>query len=48
MPDIPDTWGSTNRRIDLQIGLGIKQYPDSKLTKAKRAGVMLQVVENLP
>jgi hypothetical protein len=36
--------GSTYRRIAVQAGLGIKQDPISKITKAKRAGRVAQVI----
>jgi hypothetical protein len=39
--------GSTNRRIKIQTSPGIKQDPISKITSAKRAGGMAQVVEHL-
>jgi hypothetical protein len=48
VPVILATWGSTNRRIIVQGCLGIKQNPISKITKAKRAGGVVQVVECLP
>jgi hypothetical protein len=41
-------WGSTNRRITVQAGPGIKQDPISKITNTKRAGVVTQVGECLP
>jgi hypothetical protein len=41
-------WGSTNRKSLVQAGLGIKQDPASKITKAKRAGSMAQAIEYLP
>jgi hypothetical protein len=31
-------WGSTNRKMRVQINLGIKQNPISKITCAKRVG----------
>jgi hypothetical protein len=40
--------GSTNRRITVQAGLGIKQDPISKIINAERAGGVIQVVELLP
>jgi hypothetical protein len=44
-PDIPATVGSINRRIIVQAGLGKKQDSISKITRAKRAGCVAQVVE---
>jgi hypothetical protein len=40
----PSYTGSTNRRIMVQAGIGIKQDPISKITDTK----MTQVVECLP
>jgi hypothetical protein len=40
--------GSINRRITVQVSLGIKQDPSSKITNAKRVGSMAKVVEHLP
>jgi hypothetical protein len=34
-------------RITIQIGLGIKQDPISKITNTKRAGGVAQVIEHL-
>jgi hypothetical protein len=42
---IPATSGSINRRIMVQIGLGKKQEPISKLTIAKRAESVTQAIE---
>jgi hypothetical protein len=39
---------SINRRIKVQAGLGKKRDPSSKITRAKRAGSMAQVVALLP
>jgi hypothetical protein len=36
--------GSINRRIEVQIRLGIKQDPISKITNAKRAAGVAHVV----
>jgi hypothetical protein len=38
---------STTRRIMVQVSLGIKQDPISKITRAKRASGVTQVVEHL-
>jgi hypothetical protein len=40
--------GSTNKRIMVQAGLGVKRDPISKITKDKRAGGVAQVVKCLP
>jgi hypothetical protein len=48
MPDIPATVRSINRKIMVQVGLGKKQDPISKITRSKRAESMAQVVEHLP
>jgi hypothetical protein len=40
--------GSENRRIVVQSGLGKKQGPISKITRAKRAGRVPQVIDCLP
>jgi hypothetical protein len=47
VPVIPAIWGSINRRISIQVSLGIKQDTTSKITKAKGAGGVAQVVECL-
>jgi hypothetical protein len=39
---------SVNRRIMVQAGPGIKMRSIQKITKAKKAGGMAQVVECLP
>jgi hypothetical protein len=39
MPSFPATWGSITRRIEVQICLGIKEDPISKITKTKSAVV---------
>jgi hypothetical protein len=44
----PSYMGSINRRNFVQTGLGINMSPDSKITKIKRAGEVVQVVEHLP
>jgi hypothetical protein len=43
----PARWGSTNKRIVVQASHDIKQDSTSKITNAKRAKVMAQVVEHL-
>jgi hypothetical protein len=48
MPVIPATTGSTNRRLMIQVGLGIKRNPTSKITNTKKASRVAQVEENLP
>jgi hypothetical protein len=45
---IPAIWGSTKRRIVIQVNLGIKQDPISKITNVKRTDEVAQVVEHLP
>jgi hypothetical protein len=40
-------WVSTNRRIKVQTGLGIKCDPISEIADMKNATVMVQVVGNL-
>jgi hypothetical protein len=40
--------GSVNRRTVAQAGLGLKQDPIFKITKAKRTGGIAQVAEHLP
>jgi hypothetical protein len=40
--------GSTNRRLAVQVGPGIKQDPISKIASAKRTGRVAQVVAYLP
>jgi hypothetical protein len=42
----PSHTGSTNRKIMVQA-CGVKLDPISKITKAKRAGNVVQVVEHL-
>jgi hypothetical protein len=44
---IPPTTGSLNRRVTIQAGLGKKQELISKITRAKGAGGVSQVVECL-
>jgi hypothetical protein len=39
----PNYMGSTNRRTEVQAGLGIKQDPISKITEAKRAKGIAQM-----
>jgi hypothetical protein len=46
-PVISATQGSTNRSMVVQASLGIKQDPISNITKAQRAGGVVQMVENL-
>jgi hypothetical protein len=48
MPANLATAGSTNRKIELQAGLDVKRDPISKITKAKRAGDMVQALQHLP
>jgi hypothetical protein len=48
MPVISATQRSTNGRIPVWDSLGIKQEPISEITKAKRAGGVIQMVEHLP
>jgi hypothetical protein len=45
---IPATAGSINRRIAVHASLGKKQDSISKITIAKRAGGVVQVVQHLP
>jgi hypothetical protein len=40
--------GSTDKRITIQASLGIKRDPIFKITNAKRAAEVVQVVEHLP
>jgi hypothetical protein len=40
--------GSTDRKITIQDGSGIKQNPISKITNTKRAGRVGQMIECLP
>jgi hypothetical protein len=47
MPVILAMQGSTSRKNEIQVGLGLKQDAISKITKAKSWGVA-QVVEHLP
>jgi hypothetical protein len=47
-PVIPATWGMINRSVVVHAGPGKKQDAIPKLTKAKRAGWLGQVVEHLP
>jgi hypothetical protein len=47
VPFIPAIQGSTNRRIIIQVSLGIKQDPTSKIANMKRAGKVAQEVEQL-
>jgi hypothetical protein len=39
---------SKNRKLSVLVGLDIKQDPISKITKAKEAGGVAQMVEHLP
>jgi hypothetical protein len=49
MAVIPATTGSINRRIIIKTSPGKKKCkPISKITRAKRAGGMTQVVEHMP
>jgi hypothetical protein len=41
-------WGSTNRRIQAQVSPSIKKDTISRITKAKKAGRVAQVVEHQP
>jgi hypothetical protein len=43
----PSHFGSVNRGVAVQDGLGIKQDPILKIAKANRAGGMAQVVKSL-
>jgi hypothetical protein len=43
----PNNTGSRNRRIMIQVGLGKVRDPISKITRAKWAGGVAQVVEHL-
>jgi hypothetical protein len=45
---IPVTWRSTTKRTEVQANPGIECISISKITNAKRAGGMPQVVECLP
>jgi hypothetical protein len=45
---IPATRESTNRRMEVQANLGIKQDPISKITNAKRSGGVTEQEEYLP
>jgi hypothetical protein len=44
----PSHSGAINRRITIQPSPVIMQDPMSKITKSKRVGEMVQVVEHLP
>jgi hypothetical protein len=51
MPIIPVTAGSINRRIMIQVGLGLKKKKKKKqdpISKITRARSMDQMVEHLP
>jgi hypothetical protein len=41
----PAIQGSTNRRMEVQVSMGTKQNPISKVTNAKPAGGLGQVVK---
>jgi hypothetical protein len=47
MPVIPAIWGNTNRKMAVQAHLDIKRDRTSKITKAKRASGVAQVIEHL-
>jgi hypothetical protein len=44
VPVIPATWGSTNRKIAVQAGLGIKQDPLSKIANRARCHWLMPVI----
>jgi hypothetical protein len=48
VPVTPATVGSINRKITVQVCLGKKQDPISKITRAKMAAGVANVVECLP
>jgi hypothetical protein len=48
VPVIPATWGSTKSRIAGQANGGVKQDPISKITNAKRADGVIQMLKHLP